>query len=184
MTVFLWHKNGDVQRKHCWNKAIMLKTFLKPFMCRNFWNMTLKQMLSVFFLSHRLWCVQVASTELSTCRFQMCVPERKYFLCSFVICLSLKMCLLTTSWLRPTIILELRWALGTSLHTHKITTMVFFQIITEVGDNMSFANTQKFLKLPVTKIDNWDTKQNYAVYPAGCIVWISASLYHMSDSIH
>lgn len=32
-----------------------------------------------------------------------------------------------------------------------------------VGDNMSFANTQKFLKLPVTKIDNWDTKQNYAV---------------------
>lgn len=41
--------------------------------------------------------------------------------------------------------------------------MVFFQIITEVGDNMSFANTQKFLKLPVTKIDNWDTKKNYTV---------------------
>lgn len=53
-----------------------------------------------------------------------------------------------------------------------------------VGDNMSFANAQKFLKLPVTKIDNWDTKKKLCSYPAGCIVWISASLYHMSDSIH
>lgn len=53
-----------------------------------------------------------------------------------------------------------------------------------VGDNMSFANAQKFLKLPVTKIDNWDTQKKLCSYPAGCIVWISASLYHMSDSIH
>lgn len=67
------------------------------------------RMLTVFFLSHRLWCVQVALIESSMCRFQMLQPVGRFFLSSSVTCLWPKMCLLMTWWLKPTSILELRW---------------------------------------------------------------------------